>query len=248
MKFNELIAISTAKALLVPYDRRHVLTYHAWMEDPAIQEATASERLTLEEEYENQESWRASRDKLTFIICQPLPLLREKTLKDGVALSAGTADAPDNMVGDVNVFLYPYDNDDDDDTETPSSDLVGEIDIMIADSKHRGQGLGRAAVLAFLHYIARNLDGVLREYSSSKEGEEGKKNGAPPATTTRLKRLMAKIHKDNAKSIALFRSLGFEQEGDVNYFGELKLVHRDLEKLVSANNVEGYVELVYERN
>jgi hypothetical protein len=38
-----------------------------------MQEATASERLTLEEEYENQESWRASHDKLTFIICEPHP-------------------------------------------------------------------------------------------------------------------------------------------------------------------------------
>jgi hypothetical protein len=27
-------AVSMAKALLVPYEHRHVLTYHAWMEDP----------------------------------------------------------------------------------------------------------------------------------------------------------------------------------------------------------------------
>jgi hypothetical protein len=26
--------VSTARALLVPYEHRHVLTYHAWMEDP----------------------------------------------------------------------------------------------------------------------------------------------------------------------------------------------------------------------
>ncbi len=27
-------AVSTDRILLVPYDRRHVLQYHAWMEDP----------------------------------------------------------------------------------------------------------------------------------------------------------------------------------------------------------------------
>lgn len=32
----------------------HVPRYHEWMSDPAVREATASEELTLEEEYEMQ--------------------------------------------------------------------------------------------------------------------------------------------------------------------------------------------------
>ncbi|KAK3949657.1 hypothetical protein QBC32DRAFT_348642 [Pseudoneurospora amorphoporcata] len=63
----------------------------------------------------------------------------------------------------------------------------------------------------------------------------------------RLRMLMAKINKDNAKSIALFKSLGFEQVGDVNYFGEVKLVLRDLGAYAARNVPEGYKEVVYER-
>ncbi|KAL2025060.1 hypothetical protein VTK56DRAFT_62 [Thermocarpiscus australiensis] len=237
MKLNESTAVSTAKVLLVPYDRRHVLTYHAWMEDPAIQEATASERLTLDQEYENQASWRASHDKLTFIVCQPLSAAEN----DGETISAGEPDAPERMVGDVNLFLYPDDDDDDDHEQRSSVSsvpelCVGEVDIMIADQRHRGKGLGRAAVQAFLQYISRRLDGIMREYA------QGRGTPAPP----RLKLLMAKISEGNAKSIALFKSLGFRQEGEVNYFGEVKLVLRQLDKF--AEEVpEGYTELVYLR-
>ncbi|KAK0727224.1 GNAT domain-containing protein [Lasiosphaeria miniovina] len=251
MKLNESIAVSTANVLLVPYDRRHVPTYHAWMEDPAIQEATASERLTLDEEYENQESWRVSHDKLTFIVCQPLAPVA--TAAATTVVVAGSADAPDTMVGDVNLFVYPYDDDDDSQSEGGEKAeplyVVGEIDIMIAESRNRGRGVGRAAVLAFLNYVSRNLESILHEFGcdSGDAIEAKQQQQQQQQSTPRLKVLMAKINEGNAKSIALFRSLGFEQEGQVNYFGELKLVLRDLDKAISAIAPEGYVELSYAR-
>ncbi|KAK4127553.1 hypothetical protein N657DRAFT_678144 [Parathielavia appendiculata] len=240
MRLNEFAAISTTKALLVPYERRHVLTYHAWMEDPAIQEATASERLSLEEEYENQGSWRASHDKLTFIICQPLP-----QGEHGTSLCAGESDAPERMVGDVNLFLYPYEDEGEDQLPSETLDFcVGEVDIMIADQQHRGKGFGRAAVQAFLQYIYRHRDEIMQEYAEDKDVR------TPP----KLKLLMAKINKGNAKSIALFKSLGFAQEGEVNYFGEVKLVlpSRVLTLRHSGGFAldlpEGYSELVYSKD
>ncbi|RWA03124.1 hypothetical protein EKO27_g11980, partial [Xylaria grammica] len=71
MRVNENLAISTPQVLLVPYDPHHVGRYHQWMQNEDLREATASDLLTLEEEYENQQSWRTAHDKLTFIVCQP---------------------------------------------------------------------------------------------------------------------------------------------------------------------------------
>lgn len=149
------------------------------------------------------------------------------------------------MVGDVNLFLYPYEDEGEegDDEAHPSATpefCVGEVDIMIADQQHRSKGLGRAVVQGFLQYVARNLAGITREYAEDKD------MASAAAAGPGLKLLMAKINQGNEKSLALFKSLGFKQEGEVNYFGEVKLVLRDLDTL-AAEVPEGYAELVYSR-
>ncbi|KAI9149524.1 putative methionine--tRNA ligase [Paramyrothecium foliicola] len=201
---NVVVAIASSKALLVPYEARHVLTYHAWMQDPEIQQATASEPLTLDEEYENQQSWRAAHDKLTFIVCAPDVELQSH------GATAGKEDADAKMKGDVNFFLHAYQDEDGDEHD---GWLTGEVDVMIADKAHRGQGLGRASVCALLVYLHQHLGQILQEHDS----------GAGTAASSELKGLMVKIQESNVASRALFQKLGFKQQGDVNYFGEVML-------------------------
>ncbi|OJA11139.1 hypothetical protein AZE42_02385 [Rhizopogon vesiculosus] len=78
------------KVILVPYKAEHVQQYHQWMSDPVLRQLTASDPLTLDEEYDMQ--------KLTFII-----LARE----NDEDLSAN------RMAGDINLFLKGRPQDDD---------------------------------------------------------------------------------------------------------------------------------------
>jgi hypothetical protein len=42
---------------LVPYEKEHVPRYHAWLQDLQLLQDTASEPLSLAENYELQKSW-----------------------------------------------------------------------------------------------------------------------------------------------------------------------------------------------
>ncbi|KAM3909958.1 alpha/beta-tubulin-N-acetyltransferase 9 isoform 2-T2 [Leptodactylus fuscus] len=108
MRVNEDTVLRGHKVLLVPYEPHHVPRYHEWMKSEELQKLTASEPLTLEQEYEMQRSWREDGDKCTFIIL-------ERGRWDG--------GCPEDqcMVGDVNLFMV--------DPENPS---LAEIEIMIA--------------------------------------------------------------------------------------------------------------------
>ncbi|KAL7937267.1 acyl-CoA N-acyltransferase [Trichoderma chlorosporum] len=241
MKVNQTISISTSKALLVPYEAHHVLTYHDWMKDPDIQEATASEPMTLEEEYENQQSWRTSHDKLTFIVCEPLSGEGSNENAETRKIKAQVDDSPDKMRGDINFFLYLDEENDDDEAAQPRESsairLTGEVDVMIANTQHRGKGVGEAAVRSILTYIRENLPDVLQEYARGEKLDVEK---------IQLVGLMAKIKQENTGSRGLFKKLGFRQEGEANYFGEVKMV-MDWEASEGKDLAEGleYRELEY---
>lgn len=201
------------------------------MKDPEIQTLTASEPLSIEEEYDMQASWRSDHDKLTFIAC--LPLSPGSTTENENILS-GKDDSPERMLGDVNLFLSPADEDEE--------GCIGELELMIAPTSFRRKGFGRAAILTFLTYIERNLDDILDEYRKESGGKAKMK----------LLMLRVKIGGKNEKSIGLFESIGFVRtsEGE-NYFGEVELVFEGrigegrVERMLGKFGIEEYREVGY---
>ena len=84
-----------------------------------------------------QRSWRGDHDKLTFIACVPLDRGMED--KRGKAVVVGRDDAPDRMLGDVNLFLSQADEDEE--------GCIGELELMIAPKDTRRKGYGRGEFL-----------------------------------------------------------------------------------------------------
>ena len=123
MRHNANLVLRGARCTLVPYRREHVARYHEWMKDPAIQEATASEPLSLEKEHEMCDEWASDEAKCTFILC-------DNTLPPGV----------DAMCGDINLFW----NDHDDPRHT------AEIEIMVAEEGSRRKGIAVEAIEVFI--------------------------------------------------------------------------------------------------
>ncbi|XP_067913922.1 N-acetyltransferase 9 isoform X4 [Heterodontus francisci] len=66
MRLNEEVFLEGRLAALVPYSAKHVLRYHQWMKSEELQKLTASEPLTLEQEYQMQRSWREDADKPSY--------------------------------------------------------------------------------------------------------------------------------------------------------------------------------------
>ncbi|XP_047523216.1 N-acetyltransferase 9 [Pieris napi] len=125
MKINSKTKIVSQNIILVPYTEKHVPKYHEWMKSEELQVLTASEPLTLEQEYDMQKLWQEDEDKCTFII-----LDKKKYEVDNNEIDA--------MIGDTNIFVKDL--------------ALGEIEIMIAEEAARGRKFGWEAVILMLIY------------------------------------------------------------------------------------------------
>ncbi|KAL7185910.1 hypothetical protein ACSBR2_027796 [Camellia fascicularis] len=130
-------SVEGEKVILVPYMKEHVPRYHLWMQDPALLQATGSEPLTLDEEYQMQLSWTQDPHKQTFIV-----LDKELVVGDFIHGDAHV----EAMVGDVNIYMNDLDD-----------SQMAEIEIMIAEPKSRGKGLGKESVLMMMAFAVENL-------------------------------------------------------------------------------------------
>ncbi|CAH1400507.1 unnamed protein product [Nezara viridula] len=103
------------------------------MESEELRKQTASERLSLEEEYEMQQTWLNDEEKCTFIVLDKK--LMEESNNEIVS-----------MIGDANLYI-----------RKDGENVIGEIGLMIAEPSFRSCGRGSEAALFILRYGVENI-------------------------------------------------------------------------------------------
>nr|XP_029726559.1 N-acetyltransferase 9-like protein [Aedes albopictus]XP_029726560.1 N-acetyltransferase 9-like protein [Aedes albopictus] len=184
MRLNAHLKIVGKNVILVPYESKHVPKYHEWMKSPELQELTASEPLSLEEEYQMQKSWREDDDKCTFLI-----LDKAEYDRSGDEIAA--------LIGDTNIFLQPNDDSEEDDDGLKT----GEIEIMIAEPLARGKRYGWESTLLMLLYGIKHLN--LQRYKAITKD-----------TNAKSMQMFTKMAFREVKRVPVFQEVTFEKRID----------------------------------
>ncbi|KAK9091913.1 hypothetical protein Syun_026824 [Stephania yunnanensis] len=184
------VSLEGEKVILVPYMKQHVPKYHTWMQDPSLLQATGSEPLSMDQEYQMHQSWSQDPSKHTFIVLDRqlvVEFVHGDPHVEGCCMFFAA------MVGDVNIYMNDLD------------DLqMAEVEIMIAEPKSRGKGLGKEAVLMMMAFAVKNLG---------------------------IQSFRVKIGDTNEGSLCLFRKLGFEDVSHSDIFKEVTLeLHANSDK------------------
>ncbi|TNN11064.1 N-acetyltransferase 9-like protein [Schistosoma japonicum] len=151
-------------------------------------------------EFNAQQQWCNSNDRLTFILLNKQLYHDYWLLKNAKnqlidLLQFNNEKYSDNenaeifsMIGDVNLFItYSH----------SINDIEGELSVMIAESSYRGQGLAAEALAGILEYSGRHLP-------------------------MKLTSLVAKVSMNNEKSICFFRNrLKFIERSRNTVFNEV---------------------------
>ncbi|KAF9448762.1 hypothetical protein P691DRAFT_729164 [Macrolepiota fuliginosa MF-IS2] len=244
MKENINVVLLGHRVVLTPYKRDHVPTYHEWMLDAELRDLTASEPLTLEEEYEMQQKWQDDEDKLTFIILarQPedgLPVLLDSQISMASLSPEDARVVALPMVGDVNLFFKgtrpgksstlegtnPEDSED---------DFEIEVEIMIAEKLYRRKGLALETILLLLKYATGQSSPFIPPQSDLSPNASFSSFNlklyldaiqSPRSLTSIItpNRLVTRISDTNEPSIHLFEKLGFRIVKRVEVFQEVEM-------------------------
>ena len=150
--------------MLVPYGVEHVPLYHSWMQQQDMLDATASERLTLEQEYANQASWTqdphshnnsSTHTNTTHALTPPTNRSLTRTLPcisplaspthppteltfiilDPALPASPSPASPGCMCGDCNLFRHSY---------LPPH--TAELEVMIAHPPSQRKGIASEAI------------------------------------------------------------------------------------------------------
>ncbi|KAJ7633128.1 GNAT domain-containing protein [Roridomyces roridus] len=221
MKVNSNTVLVGNKVVLVPYRPEHVPKYHTWMQDEELRELTASEPLSLEEEFEMQRKWQQDEDKLTFIVCAQAP----------EPIEPGSTVTPDDsrvsalqMIGDVNIFLHglPPHLRGPPNADEEEEEFHAEAEIMIAEREYRRRGSALEALQLMLGYAtaSSNSQGFICPNPTSLQLQNDFQGSPLPVPPTSL---LVRISESNAPSIRLFEKLGFRITKRVEVFEEVEM-------------------------
>lgn len=241
MILNYETVIVGERCVLVPYRPQHVPTYHSWMQDPDLLEATASEPLTLHEEFEMQSSWRDDPNKCTYIVLDRESCVFRSASVDGIPRQQSssndsrgdTTSAPclfglhdddgfvernlHAMAGDVNLFLSQEDPTEAD-PDCPSgagsnTQVPNDVEDIQTQSPPR-------------YRTQAEIDIMIAEPTFRGKGL-GREACALMirygAQHLNVRRFFCKIQESNVASMRLFKSMGFAQCGYAECFREVEL-------------------------
>jgi hypothetical protein len=167
------------------------------------------------------------KDRLTFIVCLPIPT--ENSAQDA-DVRAGQDDKPDRMIGIVNVLLS-FENLVDDDLCVPLY-LDTNFNVVITSKLHQGQGYERIILMALVSYVG-SVEGAIFEeimpgYDKDDDAEDFRE----------ISMLFgAKLKKENIDRRGEYETMGFRQIYEENNLGE-----------TTFRIVRGYVRLGKEEN